>query len=1368
MSRRARRRWIIAGSAAALLAALALSAILVLRSGWFREKVRQRIVAEVEKATGGRAEIGAFRFDWKQMRAQVDGLVLHGTEPPDAPPLARCASITLGIKIVSLLKPAVDLEYLDVRRPQINLIVYPDGHTNVPVPKIKRARKSTVATILDLAIGRFTVQEGSFEVQGHGQTPFAASGRNLRAQFTYNLAGARYDGTVSIAPADFQWGRYRPLPLDVSLALALQKNRLQVSSGRLSTGASQAEFSGAIDSLADFSGSFRYNVRVSLAEVSRTLAWRTQLQGPVVLAGGLHFHGTEDYAAAGVLHMDGLLFRPDAHFTLRDLRAEGALTLDSHGLEVTGLRLSGMALAALTGAGRRLEPVPVSGRIEKVVLRGKTLDVTGIRLAQLSGEFAGQARIADFERLHVQGEVRGFDVGKMLRVYNGQAVPWEAAASGPVELEAMLRGAPRLHVASHLAITPAGPGAPVHGSIDVTYDEVSQTVDLGRSFLALPATRVDFSGVLGRELKVHADSRNLAEVLPAFNATSLPVQLQNGEAVFDGAVSGELDAPRIAGHATATGLKWSGRVFDRVAADVDLTGGGLRIGHGSVQRGALRAEGSGSLGMRDWKVEDASPVSAAGSLRHAPASELLAIAGVKDVPLEGTVDADGKISGTLGDPQVTASLAVTHGVLEGEPFDHFTGTLDYSGGAVNMTDARLLAGSRQITFNANYQHQPGDFANGQLRLQVDSNAMPLEQFRAVRQVQGTVEAHGTGLLDLFREKSGKAGLRLVSLTGTLKAMSLRMNGEPLGDATLTATTQGPEIVARLQSDLAGSVIQGEGRWRLADDYPGGAQIQFHQVDLARLRDLLVSGKLARSIQLVGSADGTLAIDGPAAKPELWKATLRVRHFRIAPPSDVNGKNLALANPEPIVISMQRNVVKIESLRLQGRATDLSFSGTVNLQKEDPLDLRVNGRFDLASLQDFNPEIYSEGIVETAAVIRGAIQHPEVNGRMQIQDATFNLVEIPIGIYKANGVIEFDASRATIQSFTAQSGGGEVRISGFAGYTGDALVFRLHAAAHDVRVRYPEDFSTVANASLSLTGTSESSTLAGIITILRTGFNPRSDFSSILAKSAEPVQTPSAQTGLLANMHFDVQIESAPGITFQSSLAEGIQAEANLRLRGTATNPSLLGRINITQGQIVFFGTQFSLNQGSIAFYNPVKIEPVLNVDLETKARGIDVILNISGPINKLNLTPRSDPPLPFSEIVALLATGRSPGSEYATLMTSPASPQSLQQMGASALLGQAIASPVTGRLQRFFGVTRLKIDPTLTSLAGVTYNPGARLTLEQQVTPDVTFTYVTDVTSANPLVVQVEWDVSRHWSVVAVREENGLFGMEFLYKKRFK
>ena len=132
--------------------------------------------------------------------------------------------------------------------------------------------------------------------------------------------------------------------------------------------------------------------------------------------------------------------------------------------------------------------------------------------------------------------------------------------------------------------------------------------------------------------------------------------------------------------------------------------------------------------------------------------------------------------------------------------------------------------------------------------------------------------------------------------------------------------------------------------------------------------------------------------------------------------------------------------------------------------------------------------------------------------------------------------------------------------------------------------------------------------------------------------------------------------------------------------------------------------------------------------------------------------------------MALLATGRSPTSDPTRLAQESTAPQSWQQMGASALLGQALASPVTGRLQRFFGVSQLRIDPTL---PGVESNPQARLTLEQQVTSDITFTYITDVTNSNPQVVRMEWSFARQWSVVALREDNGLFGIDFFFKKRF-
>jgi translocation and assembly module TamB len=520
-------------------------------------------------------------------------------------------------------------------------------------------------------------------------------------------------------------------------------------------------------------------------------------------------------------------------------------------------------------------------------------------------------------------------------------------------------------------------------------------------------------------------------------------------------------------------------------------------------------------------------------------------------------------------------------------------------------------------------------------------------------------------------------------------------------------------------------------------------------------------------RFAGSAEGQLRIDGPALKPQLLKAELRISKFEIGPAPDASlpTATLTLHNSGPLVATMANSVITVESARLVGRSSDFSITGKLPFERKSGLDLRVSGRADLALVREFSHDLNASGAVTADATVRGPFDAPQVNGRMEIHDAAMDIAGSPNGISKASGVVLFTGGRATIQSLSGETGGGKIEISGFAGYGGGPVIFRLHAQAAQVRVRYPEGVSTIADASLNLTGTSDRSMLAGTITVRRTGFNAESDVSSLLAKSAEPVRTPSARTGFLGGLNFDVQINTSFDTQFETSLTENLQAEANLRLRGTASNPALIGRINITQGQMVFFGTKFTINQGSIAFYNPLRVEPVLDVDLETKARGIDVMLTVSGPVDKLNLTPRSDPPLQFNEIVALLATGRNPTSDPALLAAQSTTPQSWQQMGASALLGQAISSPVAGRLQRFFGVSNLRIDPTL---PGLETNPQARLTLEQQVTPDLTFTYITNVTTSNPQVVRVEWSLSKQWSVVALREENGLFGLDFFYKRRFK
>lgn len=1346
MSRARRIARIVCSLAGALLLA-AFLLVMTVSSPWFYGKVRNWIANTLETATGGRVEIGSFAFDWRHLRAQVTDLTLHGLEPAGKPPLLHCAKAEVGLKIISIFERDIDIQYLQVTEPQIYLIVGPDGQTNIPRPKIPpRGSGNAIESILKLAIGRVDIVRGEFSIETHGKTPFELHGHNLAADLNYERAVPQYRGTISVQPLDLA-GRGAAT---VTASIRLQANRIGIDQASIATGDSRVTLSGTIEDLASPHGTFRYNALIANADAARFLRTRLLQRGTAQSSGTLTWGGGSDFSLSGSVHAYGLEYR-DSQVRLQNFQADGSLNARALGIDLHGLRFSGRVAAS----GLNL---PVRGTVAETALRGRDLTARGIVLSVLDGVFRGNGSLRRLEHYIVQGEIAGFDSRRIVSLYSKEALPWDALVDGPVELEGTL-GRPkdfRAHAA--LIVAPAPGSAPVHGTIEATYEARNGTLDLGRSTLVLPSSTLTASGAIGA-LHVHLETHDLNDLLPVLgsNTSTLPVTLESS-AEFDGTVAGNLSDPHVTGTLRSGRFRFEGREFQSLHTNVTASSINLSFANGTLARDAWHAQFQGALALNDWRPENDSQIFGSAGIQNAPLSDLATLSGVS-IPLGGMLNATAELKGTVANPLVEGQIAVRDGTLplgNGEPFQSFTARLSYANNALHLAGGQLVSGPKQVQVTATYSHQPNDFSKGRVEFQVTTNVIPLDQIRTVREerpgAKGTVQMTAHGVVDV--------PFRLESLSADVVARGLQLADQTLGDLHLTAQSQGLVLNAHLESDFAASSIKGDGQWRLEGDYPGTANITFSKVDFGQLRAWLLPAASGVASDLTGYTAGSLHVEGPATKPDQIRAELRLPEFQVG----ISTAGLALRNSSPIVIDVANGAATIRSARLSGRNTDLAVTGKIAFQPKPQLDAHVIGRIDLAIVHDWNRDFTASGVLDADATIRGPLNAPQVAGRVAFDRAAFNISDVPNGISNATGTIVFTGDRASIQKFTGETGGGKIELSGFIAYGGGPTIFRLHARIDQVRVRYPEGVSTVANASLNLTGSTDRSMLAGTITVLRASFNPQADFSSVIARSAEPARTPSVRTGFLGGLNFDINIETSPDIQVESSLTQDIQMEANLHLRGTVSSPALLGRVNITQGQVVFFGTKYRIGQGTISFYNPLTVEPVLDVSLETKARGIEVTLTISGPLNKLKLSTRSDPPLQFGEIVALLTTGRTPTSDSALMSSQNPAAQSFQQMGASALLGQAISSPVTGRLQRFFGVSKLRIDPTL---PGVEYNPQARLTLEQQVTPNITFTYITDVTSTNPQVVSVEWAFAREWAAVAQRDENGFIGMDIFFKKRF-
>src|SRR5579875_242181 len=198
--------WIGAGIPGLLLV-LIIASVIIISTPWFSNFVREKIISVTEESTGGVVEVGSFQFDWMHLTARIRNFVLHGTEPKDVDPLARIALLEVRLKLFSGLKHMVDLQYVGIDHPQVNLIVFPDGKTNIPEPKVQKqpSQTSGLQTVVDLAIGKFQITNGLLEYSQQ-KTAFSGRGENLRALLTYNTLNPSYQGNLWIDPLILQSG----------------------------------------------------------------------------------------------------------------------------------------------------------------------------------------------------------------------------------------------------------------------------------------------------------------------------------------------------------------------------------------------------------------------------------------------------------------------------------------------------------------------------------------------------------------------------------------------------------------------------------------------------------------------------------------------------------------------------------------------------------------------------------------------------------------------------------------------------------------------------------------------------------------------------------------------------------------------------------------------------------------------------------------------------------------------------------------------------------------------------------------------------------------------------------------------------------
>ncbi len=1341
---RRKRRWVL-GVIALLIVAVVVAAVLFVRSRRFDSYVRARVVAKLEQITGGRVELQSLTWNLRSLQFDIRGLTIHGKEGPGQAPYFHADRVLLRAKIGVLFRPKIGLRYLAVERPVAHLMVYPDGSTNQPQPR-RASTKTPVETLFDLSINYAEVRNGELVVNDR-PIPLDFAAGDFGVVLNFATQPDRYEGSIRVGKFNARFRDWLPQGSTAEAQFSLWPGAVEVKAFRWSAGTSMVEGSAHITDFRRPNLDCTYHARLDLAQLAGVL------RVAEIRKGMLELNGRATYAEAGFASIGKLQVR-DGEYVDSTLRVRNANLTTQFSATSQRLLFSHLLASVLGGTVTgEVEiknwavfppPPPRAGRAKAVAVGPPVLpegsahlNIQSLSVSALASAIS--TRTLPLDRLNLagtaDGRVTAHWTGSLNKLQAGvaaQFTPPPTAAAGEL---------------------------PVSGHLEADYFVARDQLRVADFSLATRATRLSGSGTLGPtagNLRLTATSNNVGELQPIFAAlrgpNRLPLEVA-GHASFDGTVKGSFAAPAAAGHVQITDfdtLLSAGRPgaaarrvhWDLFSADVLYSSTMAAIRNAQLRSGKARLSFDFSTGLEGGRYTDTSPISAHFVIQNAELGDLQALAGYS-YPVSGTVSANVALSGTERDPRGGGHIALANGIAYGEPITSFTADTVVANRQAEVRNINLLHNGARVTGSAAY-----DLANAGFRFDLRGSNFDLARVRRLQTPRLSVG----GTMEFTARGSGTRQAPVID--ASLHLSHLVLNGEPVGDFTAAATTREDELHITGRSNFENAELRMEGGVRLRDDFASNLNVHFLHLDF----DALLRAYLKRRVTGHSSTAGTIELRGPLRRPRDLEINGTLDQF------SANLENVALQNDGPVRFSMAQQTLRLGQLRLVGDDTSISAAGTVGIAEPHRLDLRIDGRANLKLLQSYNADLTSYGTASFGLTLGGVAANPLVQGQIQIANAGVSYVDLPNGLSDMNGLLVFNRDRLVVQSFTARTGGGTLDLGGFVTYRG-AVAFNLTASGRDIRFRYPPGVSSMANADLTLTGSLKSATLAGEILVTKFGVNPQFDFATYLARTKQPPETPRPNSPL-NNLHLDVHIASTPELQVQTSLAK-LTGDADLRLRGVASKPVVLGRVNIIEGDIFFNGTKYHMERGDITFTNPVRIEPVLDIEATARVKEYDVTLGFHGPLDRLKTAYRSDPPLPTADIIALLALGHTREESAAQTQPQPQQP-SFGETASYALLNEALNAAVSSRVQRIFGVSRIKFDPQAATNAGSTYT-GPQLSIEQQVNNNITLTYITNLSQGNQQTIQLQYDINRNVSVIAIRDDlTGVVSFDVRVRQRKK
>ncbi|HYX52048.1 MAG TPA: translocation/assembly module TamB domain-containing protein [Candidatus Limnocylindrales bacterium] len=1297
-----------------LVIGIGLTAVLLVQhNSGFRGYLLAKVESSVKESTGATLQVRDFGLRLSTLTLDMYGIVVHGTEPASAPPLLQADHLGVGVTIDSVLQRKFHFRAIEVNHPVVSVRVNTAGENNLPKPE-KKSTSSSNTNVFDLGIRQLLLDHGEIYYNDQ-KTPLSANLRNLELTAGYDPGPKRYQGHLQYEDGHIQYGHYAPLPHNMDAGFALTPQRFVLDRMVLGLGQSQVVLNATVD---DYSNNpnvqANYQASLVTGELAAVLKNPSVPEGTVRLTGTAQYQGKPGEPALNSAVVRGMVSSPElyvktssVHTAIRNLSAKyelehGNATVENMRAELLGGRFQGK-LALLDVAGNGQGRLQASLKDVSLDVLQKIAQANSLREAHLVGNLNADAQVSWIKSIS------------------------NLTASANATLQAAIG---------------QNPSTPIDGVIHADYSAARQEVALHQSYIKTPKTSINLDGKVSElsqlQIRMHSDDLHEIETVAAnfktASASGTPQRLDLfGTADFVGSVSGSTKNPSIQGQFSANNLRVKGSSWRLVRTNINASPSQATLSNGELLSATQgRFTFTVHTGLREWAYTPNSPITVQLNASQVSIADLERLAN-KTYPVSGTLAMNVSLHGSQQNPVGNGTLTVTNAKVSNETVQSLNLNFKGDGNAVNTKlQIKMPAGTTEATGVIYPRTQAYE-------LKVTGNNIRLEKLQAVAaknlQIAGAIDINA----------QGKGTLKNPQLSASIDIPQLQVQKQTIQRIKFQTTVQNHVANFALDSAVAQTYVKGRGTVGLNAPYPSDVHLDTGRIAFAPLLALYAP---AQAGDVGGETELHVSLRGPLAEKNRLEAHLEI------PVLVANYKEVKLAAARPIHLDYQSGIAVLQPTSIQGTGTDVRMQGSVPVNNLKAATFLLQGTVDLSIAKMVQPDIISKGQIQFDIDSRRYSAGSNLNGQLKIVNASFHTPASPVGLDNANGVISVTRQRLEIASFQGQVGGGTVTARGGVAFS-PAVQFDLAMSAKQIRLRYPEGLRTIIDSNLAYTGNLQASTVTGAVTVDHMSLTPEFDLSSFTDQfSGSGGGAPSSP--FEQSIKLNIAVQSSSQMDLASSQVS-IQGNANLRVTGTAAQPVILGRTNLTGGELFLAGNRYIIQQGTIEFLNPVRTEPVVNLQVRTTINEYNISLNIQGPVERLHTNFTSDPALPPVDIINLIARGQ-------TTEAAAASQGQPLALGAQSALASAVSGQVSNRIAKVAGISHLSVDP---ALGGNGQDPGARISIQQRVTSNMYLTFATDVTSTQRQAIELEYRLNRRWSLQGVRDQNGGFGVDAHYTKEY-